>query len=192
MSNNLLLETIKIKDGLIMNIEWHNQRLNQTRKILFDINEKLKLEKFIKAPKKGLYRCRILYKESIQSIEYLPYIPKEIHRIKVIKSQINYPYKYNDRVALNQLKCKFYDDVIIEKNGLLSDTTIANIAFYTGKFWITPKAPLLQGTFREKLLSENFLIEKNIQKEEIKNFSHFALMNAMIGFQLQRNLTIRL
>ena len=187
-----LLETIKIEDGQVINIEWHNRRCNKSRLELFDEKKLLNLEEFIEAPKKGLYRCRILYDSKINSVEYIPYTPKKIKSFKIVKSNINYSYKYSDREELNELLDNAYDDIIIEKNSLLTDTTIANIAFYDGKQWSTPINPLLEGTLREKLLSEEFLILKNIKSEDIKNYSHFALMNAMIGFQIQKNINIKL
>jgi len=192
MNRILLLETIKIEDGQVVNIDWHNKRCNQSRLELFGEEKKIDLNNSIKAPKEGLYRCRIVYDKEIKFIEYIPYKPKKITSFKIIKSQLDYAYKFNDREALNRLHRKDYDEIIIEKSGFLTDTTIANIAFYTQEGWITPKTPLLKGTVRAKLLYENHLIEKNIRKEEITNFSHFALMNAMIGFQIQKNVTIRL
>ena len=192
MRDKLLFETIKIEDGLISNIYWHNQRCNRSRKALFKSQNDIDLEAFITAPTKGLYRCRIVYNDNIQSVEYIPYQAKQINSIKIIKSQIDYEYKYNNRDELTQLLEKEYDDILIEKNGFLTDTSIANIAFYTDSKWITPKQPLLRGTFREKLLKKGFLILKDIKKEEITYFSHFALMNAMIGFQIQENIHIEL
>ena len=62
---------------------------------------------------------------------------------------------------------KDVDEVIIEKNGYLTDTTIANIAFFDGKQWFTPEKPLLKGTMRAKLIEEGFLQTKNIKSEEL-------------------------
>jgi 4-amino-4-deoxychorismate lyase len=187
-----LLETIKIEDGQVMNIEWHNRRCNRSRLELFDEKNLLKLEEFIEPPKRGLYRCRILYDKEVKSIEYIPYSPKKISSLKIIQSDIDYSYKYSNRDELNRLLDKKYDDIIIEKNGLLTDTSIANIAFYDGKSWLTPHKPLLEGTVREKLISERFLIVKNIKCEDINCYSHFALMNAMIGFQIEKSIKIKL
>jgi 4-amino-4-deoxychorismate lyase len=187
-----LLETIKIEDGHVKNIEWHNQRCNKSRFELFKEKSLLNLLDFIQPPQKGLYRCRILYDKAIKSVEYIPYTPKKIDSLKIVQSNINYSYKYNDRAELNNLLEEGYDDVIIEKNGLLTDTSIANIAFYNGKIWLTPTKPLLEGTMRAKLLSEKFLIRKNIKSDDIQEFSHFALMNAMIGFQIHKNIKIKL
>ena len=188
--NSLLFETIKIENGQIENIEWHNQRCNKSRAELFNAKALLNLETFITPPPRALYRCRICYKKDIHSVEYIPYTPKIFNNFIIVKSQINYAYKYDDREELNSLQNLYKDEIIIEKDGLLTDTKIANIAFYNGQEWITPKKPLLKGTMRAKLLHNNLLIPKNIRKEELENFSHFALMNAMIGFQIQKNFNI--
>jgi 4-amino-4-deoxychorismate lyase len=183
---SLLLETIKIEDGNIENIAYHQLRFDKSRKELFNISHNTDLYSLIKAPQKGLFRCRILYDKEIRSIEYIPYIAKEIKKLKIITSNIDYRYKYTDRVELNSLLEieSEYDEIIIEKNGYLTDTTISNIAFYDGSKWQTPTYPLLEGTVRAKLLDEGFLHKKKIKKEELKNYSKIALMNSMIGFKI--------
>ncbi|GIT99042.1 aminotransferase class IV family protein [Sulfurovum sp. TSL1] len=182
----LLLETIKIEDGVIHNLSYHQLRCNKSRQILFDSHDVLDLSSCIEAPKTGLYRCRILYAEHLHTIEYIPYTPKEIQRLKIVSSDIEYSLKYADRDALNALleSHKDVDEVIIEKKGYLTDTTISNIAFYDGKQWVTPAEPLLEGTMRAKLIDEGFLHPKEIKKERLQNYSHVALMNAMIGFKI--------
>jgi 4-amino-4-deoxychorismate lyase len=186
-----LLETIKIEDGQVMNIEWHNRRCNRSREELFGTSIPLNLESFITPPPEGLYRCRKLYNQEVTSVEYLPYSIKLPSSFKVVKSQIEYSHKYSNRRELNALLHPSFDEIIIEKNGLLTDTSIANIAFYNETHWVTPRRPLLQGTMREKLLTKGFLISKDIKISEIKEYSHFALMNAMIGFQIQKNIIIQ-
>ncbi|MEN8726799.1 MAG: aminotransferase class IV family protein [Sulfurovum sp.] len=182
----LLLETIKIEDGKIHNLSYHQHRCTKSRQALFQSSNILDLSSLIDAPKTGLYRCRILYGEVLHSIEYIPYTPKEIQRLKIVSSDIEYSLKYADRDALNALleSNKDVDEVIIEKNGYLTDTTISNIAFFDGKQWLTPIKPLLEGTMRAKLIDEGFLQPKEIKKEDLQNYSQVALMNAMIGFKI--------
>ncbi len=188
-----LFETIKIEDGKIFNIKWHNQRLNRSRLELFSLDKPVNLLDYINSPpQQGLFRCRIVYGVEIKSVEYLPYTPKSFKSFKIVESNLEYNYKFNDRSELNGLMQSGYDDIIIEKDSLLTDTSIANIAFYDGEDWITPKRPLLLGTTRARLLDNGFLKLKDIKKENIKNYSHFALMNAMIGFQVQNSINIRL
>ena len=189
---NKLFETIKIEDGQIFNLKWHNQRLNRSRLELFSLYKPLNLADYIDPPHQGLYRCRVLYDVEIKSVQYLPYKPKAFKTFKIVQSNLEYNYKFDNRSELNNLIVKDYDEIIIEKNALLTDTSIANIAFYDGSNWLTPKTPLLKGTTRARLLDKNFLKLENIKKEHIQNYSHFALMNAMIGFQIQKSINIRL
>ena len=187
-----LFETLKIEDGKIFNLKWHNQRLNRSRLELFSLHKPLNLADYINTPHQGLYRCRVVYDLEIKSVEYIPYTPKIFKSFKIVQSNLEYNYKFNDRSQLNRLLQEDYDEIIIEKDGFLTDTSIANIAFFDGQDWLTPKIPLLRGTTRERLLDEGFLKLKDIKKENIKNYSHFALMNAMIGFQIQKSINIGL
>ena len=189
---SLLLETIKIEEGEVFNLSYHQARFDISRKFLFNLTDKTDLSAVIKAPKKGLYRCRIIYDEKIRSVEYIPYKEKKIQKLKIVTSNINYNYKYANREAFNKLLHKYsaYDEIIIEKEGYLSDTTISNIAFYDGDKWFTPTQPLLQGTMRAKLLDEGFLHLKKIKKENLKDYSQIALMNSMIGFKILNHFAI--
>jgi len=188
----LLLETIRIEDGKVHNLSYHQQRCNQSRQTLFGSKDTLDLSSQIEVPKKGLYRCRIVYGEELNSIEYIPYTPKNIHSLKIVSSDIQYAHKYANREALNALLISHpnVDEVIIEQEGVLTDTTIANIAFYDGKRWVTPKKPLLQGTMRAKLIDEGFLETTDISKDELHKYTHVALMNAMIGFTILNHFNI--
>jgi 4-amino-4-deoxychorismate lyase len=188
----LLLETIKIEDGFVYNLPYHQQRCTRSREILYGCTDIINLQNIILPPDKGLYRCRILYHTKIQSIEYIPYTPKEIHKLKIVPSSIEYDLKYADRKNLDTLldHHEDFDEIIIEKEGYLRDTTISNIAFHDGEKWITPKKPLLKGTMREKLLDEGFLYPVNIKKENLHTYTQVALINAMVGFKPLNNVYI--
>jgi len=190
--NSLLLETIKIEEGIISNLNYHQARFDKSREILFNTKKPLYLASIIQAPDKKLYRCRVLYNDKIQSIEYIPYQAKQIRNIKLVSSKIDYSFKYADRTELDALLSKHNDadEILIEKNTYLTDTSISNIAFYDGKYWFTPKHPLLEGTMRKKLIDEGFLHTKNIRKETLSNYTHVALMNAMVGFKILKNITL--
>jgi len=182
----LLLETIKSEDGVISNLSYHQARCNKSRQALYGIDDVLDLKTLLHPPQQGLYRCRILYGKSLQSIEYIPYLPKTISSLKIVSSSLDYAFKYANRDALSDLLAKYpdVDDIIIEKEGYLTDTTIANIAFFDGVKWFTPTQPLLHGTMREKLLKDGFLHLKDIKKSHLTQYTQVALMNAMIGFKI--------
>lgn len=191
-SSPLLLETIKIEDGEILNLKYHQKRATQSRQILYNSTDILDLSTLIHPPQKGLYRCRILYNEELDSIEYIPYTVKEIKKIKIVPSQIKYSLKYANRDALNALldSHQDVDEVIIEKDGYLTDTTIANIALYDGQQWFTPATPLLKGTMRAKLLDEGFLQTRDIKKDDLHLYTQVALINAMVGFKILADIKI--
>jgi len=188
----LLLETIRVEEGKVHNLFYHQRRCNQSRQTLFGSKDTLELSSKITAPQEGLYRCRIVYGEKLNSIEYIPYTPKKITSLKIVSSDIEYTHKYANREALNALLLSHpnVDEIIIEQEGYLTDTTIANIAFYDGEQWITPKKPLLQGTMRAKLIEEGLLKTKDIRKEDLHKYTQVALMNAMIGFKVLKHFNI--
>ncbi|MFT7823570.1 MAG: aminotransferase class IV [Sulfurimonas sp.] len=184
--NPLLLETIRCENGILGNLPYHQKRVDRSRNDLFGLKDKLELSSVLKAPKNGLYRCRLLYGREIISIQYLPYTPKEIHTIKVLAADIDYPYKYADRTELDTLLRSHpdADEIIIEQKGLITDTTISNIAFFDGEKWVTPDQPLLEGTMRAKLIDEGFLHPEKIHSSRIRQYQQVALTNAMIGFKI--------
>ncbi len=190
--DTLLLETIKCEDGIVFNLDYHQKRLNESYQELYHTTDTINLAPVIHAPKHGLYRCRILYAKNIQSIEYIPYIEKKIQNIKIVSSSLDYHLKYANRETFNQLHLAHnnVDDILIEKEGYLTDTSIANIAFYDGEQWVTPSNPLLKGTMRQKLLEEGFLQTRDIKKEDLHHYTHVALTNAMLGFKILKNINI--
>lgn len=188
MSNQLsFLETIKIINGIPQHLEFHNQRLNNTRQHFNLQSNIIDLTQFIVPPStNGIYKCRVIYSNTIEDIQYSHYTDRQFKTFQtVIANEINYQFKYLNREALNKLSeqvGKKADDILIIKNGFITDTSIANLAFYDENKWITPTTPLLQGTTRARLLKEKKIIAAAIRSKDIKKFSKMALMNALLGF----------
>jgi len=185
---NQLLETIKCIDGKAQNLVWHQKRFNQTRRQLFDCQQEIDLSVLFKqAPAIGVYRCRLLYRQHIEKIEFMPYQTPILQRFKLIDAnELDYSFKYADRQALNELTAQKQqaDEIIIIKNKLVTDSAIANIVCWDGKAWLTPQNPLLQGTTRARLLAEHKIIPATIYAHEIKQFEKIALLNALLGFYI--------
>ena len=89
--------------------------------------------------------------------------------------------KYSDRSLINTLFAQrgTCDEIIIIKNGKVTDCSIGNLIFRQGKKWYTPDSPLLLGTQREKLLQEGKIQERTIFQEDIVNFDEIKIINAM-------------
>ena len=172
------IETLLISNK-VENLLYHNIRMNTTRALFFG-KEPIDLKDFIEIRENK--RVRVLYDENILKVEYFDLKPREFKNFKIIHSDIEYNFKYENRDKLNSLKVDGYDEIIIVKNGFITDTTISNLAFFDGSEWHTPKTPLLKGTKRAELLENGFLKEKDIKVEELKNYKKFAMLNAIIGF----------
>ena len=132
------------------------------------------------------YKARVVYGEQgIETVEYTPYSMREIHSLQVVEDDtIEYGYKSTDRSCLNALVAQkgSCDEIIIVKNGLLTDTSFTNLAVYDGKHWLTPKHPLLPGTKRAALLDKGVIQEADITLEDLRNATKVRLFNAMIEF----------
>ena len=184
---SLLFETIRICNGEPFNLVLHEQRLNLSRRKLFGSTGGISLARHIRIPdgcRSGAYRCRVIYEESIISTEFMPYLPASVRTIKIVTADdIDYSLKYLDRTCLTGLIDRnAADDVLIVKNGRVTDTSYSNIVFTDGRQWLTPDTPLLRGTMREKLLLEGTIKEERITADDLNRFTHFRLINAMLEF----------
>ena len=240
------IETVKLENGNYKLINYHNKRLNDTI-IRFFKKTPLKSEfidigKFLPSPaaefKNGIFKCRIVYSDKIESIEILPYIKKNIKRLKLVESDIDYSLKFENRDSINNLfeeskifknknrlnlpanlindntnnsdsnsnsnsndnknsrasdslcrTCNLYDDnntrdsnfdILIVKNGLITDTSYSNIILYDGKEWVTPESFLLNGVKRQHLLNKCIIKEMKVRTVDLKNFKKISLINAML------------
>ena len=182
-----LFETIKIIGGEPQNLCLHDERMNRSRHKLFGNNDLLKLSDYITVPndaKDRITRCRVIYANSINSIEFSPYVPANIKTLRIVDAGILvYNYKYLDRSQLTAFINKSEaDDILIIINGCVTDASFANIVFTDGQHWITPDTPLLCGTMRELLLRKGVIKEDRITIGDLTHFTHFRLINAMLGF----------
>jgi 4-amino-4-deoxychorismate lyase len=186
-----LLETIYLKDGQWQNIDYHNQRFNESRRAIFDIDETIDLTDLIEIPdeyKTADYRCRVIYESEIESVSFVKYVPKEIKKLRLVDiGNWNYEYKYADRDFLNKLLAENsdVDEVIMTKNGFITDCTIANLAFYDGKNWFTPTTPLLKGTKRQQLLDKPMITEREIRIKDISQYEGVCLINCFRNLELE-------
>ncbi|MCX7875310.1 MAG: aminotransferase class IV [Melioribacteraceae bacterium] len=190
-----LFETIKLQNKKLFNIEFHNERMNNARKILFSCNDFINLEDVIQIPagiSDNIFKCRVIYSEKINDIEFQPYYEKKINSLQAINVDwIDYSYKYLDRSNLQKLLCKcIADDVLIIKNGYVTDTSYTNVVFYDGKKYFTPNTPLLKGTKREKLLREGIIQEREIKLSDIYKYQSLILINSMLDLDIEKAIPI--
>lgn len=193
-----LIETIKFENGKFANLELHQIRMNNARNLLFGCNDNVdlhaELRKYINNhQKESIQKCRIIYNKQIENIEFHPYIFPNIKSLKIVFSnQIDYSFKYENREIINRLFAQRQncDDILIIKDGLITDTSYCNILFYNGKKWLTPQKPLLKGVQRQFLMDNEIIETANITISDLQKFTKARLINAMIDFNQQLNLKI--
>ena len=180
------VETICIENGKPRNLSYHVQRLNLTMRTFFPESKAIgEHELLTDIPNvQGLQKARVVYNENgITERSFAPYSIRKINSIAIVEgNDISYSWKSTDRSALMRLREKApdYDEVIIIKNGCVTDTSYTNLCFFDGKEWLTPDTPLLRGTMRQKLLDEGIIREARILKTDLHKFQSVSLINAMM------------
>lgn len=186
-----LFETIRIENGKMQNLIWHHWRLERTFQSLFSKKCPFVLEN-IKVPEKycnGMVKLRFMYDEANSMCHFSHYELKKIETLKIVSDEnICYDFKFTNRYKILNLynQKQNMDDVLIVKNGFITDTSIANIAFFNGSKWISPENPILKGTTRERLIFENKVQTAYIKLQQLKDFHSFVTFNAMIDFDGQK------
>lgn len=180
-----LLETIRIENFTAGNLKFHQQRMNYAARKLWD-SEAPDIAKYIEyqtLPGPGVYKCSIFYENNLIGATFTPYMVRPVQSLKLIQADsLDYDIKYADRSAIDALFAQRgdADDVLFLRNGLISDTSYANVALLKGNQWYTPAKPLLNGTMRQYLIKTGILKPADIATEELNQYSKIRLINAMM------------
>ncbi|MCW3160795.1 aminotransferase class IV [Chryseobacterium oryctis] len=181
------IESIKVEDQKIYLLDFHQKRINQTF-AHFGKEGSIDLEKIYKSlehDEDGLYKLRIVYDldKKIRT-QMIPYAIPEIHSFQLVENNnFDYSFKFEDRKELEKMKMKSKaEEIIIVKNNHITDTSFSNLLFLKGKEWFTPATYLLNGVQRQHLLKNKKIKETEITLQNIKQFSHFQLINALNDF----------
>lgn len=197
MKKITLFETLAIKNHRILNLDYHHERFKKgqiflnRQTIIDDIATLIKIPTHVGHDK--LIRCRVTYNKSDVKVEYFDYTPKTIHSFKVVEcDDIDYGHKYDDRSLLNHLlsQKESCDEIIIIKNGFVTDCSIGNLLFLKKGIWYTPDTPLLQGTQRAYLLDNKKIHLASIKKEDIFHYEKIMMINALNPFDEHRAVLI--
>ncbi len=183
-----LIETVRLEDGKFQRLSYHQQRMDDAldhffRGTFIKLANELKQIDF---PKQGLYKCRVIYDSHIHKIEFEPYTIRLVSSLKMVEvPSISYPFKWEDRDKLMNAYDKrgTCDDVLIIRNGMITDTSYSNIVLKQEGEWITPSVCLLKGTMRQYLLDSGRIREEQVSVNDLPRFEKFKLINAMIGWE---------
>ena len=94
------------------------------------------------------------------------YVPREIRSLRLVAAddELDYHLKYADRSALARLlqRRDDCDEILIVRDGAITDTSYSNVAFFDGRKYVTPDTFLLNGMRRQYLLGTGVLTECRI------------------------------
>lgn len=159
-SEPLFIETIRFTDGVFHNLDLHQQRMDRTCREAFDTKAPSIAISSLGEPAQSwnrAFKCRVTYSRHIEKIEFEPYAPHPPRSLRIVEcDDIDYHLKYADRSRLGELKTLAgdCDDILIVRNGLLTDSSYANIILHTLDRLLTPSVPLLAGVMRQRLIAD--------------------------------------
>jgi len=191
-----LIETICYQDGIFQRVPLHEERMNRSRKHLFQEMEPLSLAQLLKIPESLKFktvRCRVTYAREIESVEYELYSLRKISSLKLVYDDaIDYSFKYKNRDSLNSLLNRRgdADEILVVKHGLITDTSFTNAVFLKEGIWYTPATPLLPGTRRKSYLQLNQLVPIDIKPDDLHLYEEVRLINAMRSLEDSNSIPI--
>ncbi len=121
-----------------------------------------------------------LRKKAIEEITYVPYQRRKVPLLRLVRPDtIDYTYKSTNREELNSLYAQreTADDILVVRNGYLTDTSISNIALYDGNTWfILRRARYSKGTKRAELLDKHLIQERRLLHTQLgKLFPYYVI-----------------
>lgn len=180
-----VFESIQVIDSCYPLLAYHIARMQRTCEALWGgpFNTDALLNELHQFQRKGQYKCKVYYSQHHYHIEYSTYQRKEIHSLQVFENdEIDYQFKFTDRSMFEKISLKSnYSELIICKNGLITDTRYSNVACWNGFEWHTPVTPLLLGCRRASLLEQGVLVTKNISIDDLASYQKISLINAMLN-----------
>lgn len=195
----LLLESIRYVDGEPELLPLHQERINRSL-AAYGVTPRWRLADYLAqhpcpASLVGVVKCRLLYDAEPLEVGYAPYHRRTIGSLRAVAAPaLDYHLKWADRGALQallELRGEADDIVIVNGEGLLTDSSYTNIALRRGNHWYTPRVPLLEGVQRAHLIAEGVLIPCDIPLAELSTYDRISLINAMMPWSERIELEVR-
>ena len=180
-----LFESLCVKNGRVLNGEWHQLRFQKAYQNFFGRQPAFNLLDPIELPQifcQGIVKLKISYNETGRQLDFQHYHMQQIQSVRLVPTNdLDYTHKYTEREKLDALFAlrEGCDDILIIRKGSITDSYYANVVFFDGKDWWTPELPLLEGTCRARLLANGIIKTTPLQVEDLKNFLGIKLINAM-------------
>ncbi len=190
--NDLFIETIRYAGGRLHLLDLHDSRMRDTQREVFGQVSCCLTEQLFHVPAHladcEVVKCRVVYGREIEKIEYEAYTPRPLDRLRLVTDDaVDYHLKYLERSCLAYPDVEHCDGegLVIVKNGLVTDSTYANLLFYAGEKVYTPSTPLLPGVMRRHLLATGCVEAVALRPADILpgnalGITHATIINAML------------
>lgn len=191
---SLFIETLRVEpDNSVPLLSYHRARMKQTLNtldnaktstILTSLESKL-AKLLLEVPTPSIRKYRLIYtSEEIIETTLTPYQIRPITTLTIAPITFDYSHKFADRIEINSCYHNYpsTDDIIMLKDGYLTDTSYGNVALHLDGVWYTPEEPLLKGCRRQQLLDTGQIKQKKIRIEDLNSYSYLMIFNAMIPF----------
>lgn len=194
MNTPRFIESIRVCDSKFCSLEWHLRRMRQTIAYWqYPLDLSILSWQVPEELGSGIFKCRIVYDSKIREMTYSPYQPRIIRSLKLVDGdELDYAFKYEDRsviMRLLQLK-ESCDDILITKGGYITDTSYSNVVLENSEGLFVPHTFLLNGTRRQRLLSEGIVRERAIRPSDLGQYHRLYLINALIGLEEDVSLSL--
>lgn len=196
---NRFIESIALYDGVLRNLELHQDRLEETYFAHFgepgEIDLANELRRFT-LPTAGVYKIRVTYSTTLESIEIEAYTRPVVQQVMLVQADgLDYNYKYAERLKLEALchDIPTGTQPVLVQHGYLTDAIYANVCLYDkgDGVWLTPKYPLLKGTARRSAIAAGQVKPAQIHANDFYagKYSKLKLINCMTLFHEAQEIT---
>lgn len=185
------LESIRLEKQKLFFLSGHEARFRQTQRdnwgrVIYTGLQNLLTSDPAFPKDDDKYKCRVVYSPEQLVVNFIRYQPRDLQRLVVVADDhIDYWYKSTDRRSLERHTENVgpHTEVLIFKNGLLTDSSFSNLALWDGNTWWTPKTPLLKGVHRRELISRGIIQEKDIPLTSLSTYQKIKLVNVMMDWE---------
>ncbi|TVR54629.1 MAG: chorismate-binding protein [Spirochaetaceae bacterium] len=180
-----LVESLHVVDGVVEAVESHDERLATSYRAVFGGRPPFSISAALEStaiPQHGVQKCRVVYDRDGYVVEFAPYPSRLVRNARIVHDDgISYPHKFTDRSALDAAFARRAgcDEIIIVRDGRVTDAYSSNLVFFDGVRAFTPDTPLLPGTRRARLLDAGTIVEAPIRVSEIGRFASVSFINAL-------------
>lgn len=181
------IETIRWSEGRYHLLDLHSRRMAETleemkfpqmpplRELLPCVPERLR---------NLTVKCRVLYGGGgLERLEFEPYAVRRVSSLRMVEDNaVDYHLKFADRSRLMALRNhrREADEIIIVKNGLVTDTSYSNLLFRAPDGFLTPERPLLRGVMLRHLIAEGRVSQVALKPDDILSGNRYGITEAFM------------